>query len=89
MKPSGRSPFSDSYGPISDSYGPFSDSYGSLAWQTDVAVWELVGGGSQLEYLSLAAHGDTDVTDDALLAIGAGDVILKSCVINSCHPVTM
>lgn len=58
------------------------------AFATDVAVWELVSGGSKLELLSLSAHGDTAVSDDALLAVGSYCPALRRLCLRGCADVT-
>lgn len=48
------------------------DSLRHLEWRafaTDVAVYELVRGGSALEHISLSAYGETGLTDDAVFAL--------------------
>jgi len=45
-----------------------------LEWRchaTDVAVWELVQGGSSLEHLSVSAYEETGLTHDACLAVAS------------------
>ena len=50
------------------------ESLRSLTWcgfTTDVAIYELVAGGSALEALELSSYDDADLTDDAVLAIAS------------------